>query len=66
MERLTITVDEAALKIGISRASLYNAINRGEFTQVIRIGRRILVPREALDKYLSLAGNGGTDNQTQM
>jgi len=52
-ERLTVTVDEAACAIGVSRVSLYNAINRGEFTSVIRIGRRILIPRAALEKMLS-------------
>jgi len=55
-ERLTVTVDEAAEAIGVSRVSLYNAINRGEFTQVIRIGKRILIPRAALDKLLANAG----------
>ena len=55
-ERLTVTVDEAAEAIGVSRVSLYNAINRGEFTQVIRIGKRILIPRAALDKLLTNAG----------
>ena len=56
-ERLTVTVDEAADAIGISRVSLYNAINRGEFTQVIRIGRRILIPKVALEKLLESAGS---------
>ncbi len=56
-ERLTVTVDSAAKALGVSRVSLYNAINRGEFTQVIRIGKRILIPRAALDKLLANAGN---------
>lgn len=55
-ERLTVTVDEAAEKIGVSRVSLYNAINRGEFTQIIRVGRRILIPKAALEKMLANAG----------
>ena len=54
-ERLTVTVDEAADAIGVSRVSLYNAINRGEFTTVIRIGRRILIPKAALEKMLENA-----------
>ena len=56
-ERLTVTVDEAADAIGVSRVSLYNAINRGEFTSVIRIGRRILIPKVALEKLLATAGS---------
>ena len=55
-ERLTVTVDEAAQAIGVSRVSLYNAINRGEFTSVLRIGKRILIPKAALEKLLANAG----------
>ena len=56
-ERLTVTVREAAKMIGVSHVSLFNAINRGEFTQVIRIGRRILIPRASLEKLLTNAGS---------
>ena len=55
-ERLTVTVDEAAKAIGVSRVSLYNAISRGEFTSVLRIGKRILIPKAALEKLLANAG----------
>ena len=54
-ERLTVSVDFAATALGVSRVSLYNAINRGEFTAVIRIGRRILIPRAALERLLNEA-----------
>jgi excisionase family DNA binding protein len=50
-ERLTLTVEEAAAMLGISRAFAYEAVNRGEIPH-IRIGRRILVPRSALDRLL--------------
>ena len=43
-DRLTLTVEEAAASLGISRASAYEAVRRGEIP-AIRIGRRILVPR---------------------
>lgn len=56
-ERLTVTVREAAQMIGVSHVSLFAAINRGEFTQVIRIGRRILIPKAALEKMLASAGS---------
>ncbi len=55
-ERLTVTVDEAAEAIGVSRVSLYNAIKNGEFKSVIRIGKRILIPTSALLKMLENAG----------
>jgi len=53
-DRLTLTVEEAAAALGISRASGYEAARRGEIP-CIRIGRRILVPRIALDRLLAAA-----------
>ena len=54
-ERLTVTVEEAAQTLGISRALAYEAVRRGEIPH-IRIGKRILVPRTALDRLLAAAG----------
>lgn len=54
VERLTLTVEEAATMLGISRAFAYEAVNRGEIPS-IRIGRRILVPRSALENLLGEA-----------
>lgn len=51
-ERLTLTVEEAATLLGISRASAYEAVRQGEIP-AIRIGRRILVPKAALERLLS-------------
>ena len=51
-KRLTLTVEEAAEILGISRAFAYEAVRRGEVPS-IRIGRRILVPRAALNRLLS-------------
>ncbi|WP_298347155.1 helix-turn-helix domain-containing protein [Ferrimicrobium sp.] len=53
--RLTVTVEEAAVVLGISRATAYDAVNRGEIP-CIRIGRRILVPVVALNRLLESAG----------
>jgi excisionase family DNA binding protein len=52
-ERLTLTVDEAADALGISRAFAYKAVRRNEIPHV-RIGRRILVPRAALGRLLNV------------
>jgi excisionase family DNA binding protein len=50
-ERLTITIPEVAELLGISRGAAYSAA--GEQTiPTIRIGRRLLVPRVALDRLL--------------
>jgi excisionase family DNA binding protein len=50
-ERLTLTVEEAATLLGISRAFAYEAVTRGEIPS-IRIGRRILVPKAALERMV--------------
>ncbi len=50
-DRLTWTVAEAARLLGISRASAYEAVHRGELP-VRTIGRRMLVPRAALLRLL--------------
>jgi excisionase family DNA binding protein len=50
--KLTMSVSEAAKKLGIARNSLYEGIKRGE-VPCIRIGKRILIPIAALEKKLS-------------
>ena len=55
IERQTLTVEEAARVLGISRSSAYEAVRRGELPTV-RIGRRYVVPRVALERMLSQAG----------
>ncbi len=52
-ERLTMTVEEAAAALGISRAFAYEAVTRHEIPHV-RIGRRILIPRLALQRLLDV------------
>ena len=54
-DRLTLTVEEAATALGISRALAYEAVQHGDIP-CIRIGRRILVPRSALMRLLDSAG----------
>lgn len=52
IERLTLTVPEAAKLLGVSRNSAYEAIQRGEIP-AIRIGRRVVVPRARLEEMLN-------------
>jgi excisionase family DNA binding protein len=47
-----LTVHEVAKILRIGRISAYQAIERGE-VPAIRIGRRILVPRMALEQVLN-------------
>lgn len=51
-EKLTLTVEETAELMGIGRGTAYDAVKRGEIPS-IRIGRRVVVPREALLQLLS-------------
>jgi excisionase family DNA binding protein len=50
-QRLTISVEEAGRLLGISRGLAYELVNRGDIPSV-RLGRRIVVPRRALDRLL--------------
>ncbi len=54
MERQTVTVEEAARLLGIGRTSAYLAVRRGDLP-VLRIGRRYVVPRVALERMLGQA-----------
>ena len=54
-ERLVYTVEEAGKLLGIGRSAAYEAARTGELP-VIRIGRRWLVSKQALDRMLSEAG----------
>ncbi len=51
-ERQTLTIEEAAAVLGIGRNSAYQAVASGQLP-VIRIGRRLLVPRAALERLLT-------------
>ncbi|MER8431394.1 helix-turn-helix domain-containing protein [Mesorhizobium caraganae] len=50
--RGTITIIEAARRLGIGRNQAYEAAHRGEIPS-IKIGKRLLVPKAALEKMLS-------------
>jgi excisionase family DNA binding protein len=48
----TVTVEQAATILGISRALAFRAVRRGEIP-ALRFGRRIVIPRAALEQMLS-------------
>jgi excisionase family DNA binding protein len=50
--RRTYSVDEAAQLLGVSRTAAFGAVRRGEIPG-IRVGKRRLVLREALDRMLA-------------
>jgi excisionase family DNA binding protein len=53
MQRITLSIPEAAKVLGISKNSAYAAAMRGEIPTV-KIGSRILVPRAALEEWLKV------------
>ena len=50
-KRLCLTVPEVAEMFGISRNFAYDLVKQGELP-VIRFGKRLLIPRVALEKML--------------
>ena len=51
----TYTIDEVARALGVNRNSAYQAARAGELP-VIKIGRRMLVPKIAFERMLEGAG----------
>jgi excisionase family DNA binding protein len=56
-EPLTLTVEQAAELLGISRGLAYEGVRAGDIPSV-RIGRRILIPRGRLLELLGENGAG--------
>jgi excisionase family DNA binding protein len=54
-DRLTVTVEEAAQLLGISRTMAFQAVRSGEIP-AIRVRRRILVPVARLNDLLRGTG----------
>jgi excisionase family DNA binding protein len=55
-EWMTLSVTEAANRLGISRAFAYELVARGELP-CLRFGRRVVVPRKALDRLIDAYDN---------
>lgn len=64
--RLTVTVEEAARLLGISRGLAYQMARLGKLP-TIRFGRRLLVPRRGLYRLLdgSMDEEGKRDGESQ-
>lgn len=54
-EKLTLNVPEAGKLLGISRAQAYLMAKTGQIP-TIKLGRRVVVPKSALEKMLETAG----------
>jgi excisionase family DNA binding protein len=57
-ERLAYSVDEAARLTGLSRDLLYDQMRFGNL-DYIKVGRRRLITRQQLERFLGIAPNAG-------
>ena len=54
LERLTISVEEAATMLGISRSAAYNCVKTGDLPSIL-MGRRVLIPVATLRRLVEEA-----------
>lgn len=50
--RLTLTIREAAVKLGISKNLAYRLAQEGELPGVIRLGKRLVISKSQLENLL--------------
>ena len=63
-DRLTFTVEEAAELLGVSRAFAYTLVKNEELP-CIRLGRRVVVPRAALDRLLGIDSSSDVSDEVR-
>ena len=54
-QKLVYTVEQAARLLGLGRSGAYEAVRRGDLP-AIRVGKRLIIPKTALDRMLAQAG----------
>ena len=62
LERLTVTVEEAGELLGISRALAYEMARTGRLP-TLRFGKRIVVPKKAIENMLEHSAPSITHEQ---
>ena len=63
-EKIILSVTETAYLLGLSRNSTYQGIQSGAIPS-IRVGKRILVPKAALERMLECGGAIAEQNRAQ-
>ena len=58
----TITIAQAANVLGIGRQTAYDLAAQGKLPGALRLGRRIVVSKQALERFLD--GNSGVVTET--
>jgi excisionase family DNA binding protein len=51
-ERLVLSIEDASRYIGLSKTSIYNLLEEGEFGS-FKVGKRRLIRREELDAFVA-------------
>ena len=57
------SISQAWTRVGrkaVARASIYLAAKRGDFGPTIRLGKRLLIPKQAFEKFLGNQDSGPT------
>ncbi|MGH9212211.1 MAG: helix-turn-helix domain-containing protein [Acidimicrobiales bacterium] len=57
VSKLTVSVDEAAEMLGVSPGLVYVMVRKKQL-RAIRLGRRILIPRRAVEALVQADGTG--------
>ena len=55
-ERVALSVEEAAGRLGVSRSLIWKMVNQGTI-RTVRAGHRVLVPVIAVEEFLSASGS---------
>ena len=55
-ERVALSVEEAAGRLGVSRSLIWKMVNQGTI-RTVRAGHRVLVPVSAVEEFLSASGS---------
>ena len=63
-EKLTLSVEEAGKRLGVSRQVAYQLIHRSDFP-TLQIGRRILIPKKQLEEWMDRNVTGAEGNYDQ-
>ena len=55
-ERVALSVEEAAGRLGVSGSLIWKMVNQGTI-RTVRAGHRVLVPVSAVEEFLSASGS---------
>ena len=55
-QRVALSVEEAAGRLGVSRSLIWKMVNQGTI-RTVRAGHRVLVPVSAVEEFWSASGS---------